>query len=215
VDRLPQTVRISEPQQPNGCAIVLTHGAGSNLDGPVLRAVAESFAAAGWLALRCNMAYRDERSKGPPFTANKARDRESQRAAVEHAPTLVKGDVYLGGHSYGGRQSSMLAAGNPGLVSGLLLLSYPLHPPAKPEQLRTAHFPDLRTPTLLVHGSRDPFGGMEELSAAIQAIPAPTALITAEGAGHDLTRIRSSLIPEVSNDHHARLIEGLRLWLQR
>ena len=194
---------------------MLTHGASSNLDAPVLRAVAESFAAAGWVALRCNMAYRDERAKGPPSPATQARDRASLLGAVEHARTLVAGDIYLGGHSYGGRQSSMLASESPGLVSGLLLFSYPLHPPGKPEQLRTAHFAGLQSPVLFVHGSRDPFGGTEELASAIQAIPAPAALITAEGAGHDLTRFRSVSIPEISNDHHARLLEGLRLWLQR
>ena len=76
----------------------------------------------------------------------------------------VSGRLFLGGHSYGGRQSSMLCAEEPDLVSGLLLLSYPLHPPRKPEQQRTQHLPDLRTPTLFVQGTRDPFGSIAELS---------------------------------------------------
>jgi predicted alpha/beta-hydrolase family hydrolase len=97
-----------------------------------------------------------------------------------------KRNIFLGGHSYGGRQSSMLCAEEPELVSGLLLLSYPLHPPRRPEQQRTQHLPDLHTPTLFVHGSRDPFGTTEELERALKMIPARTKLITIEGAGHDL-----------------------------
>jgi predicted alpha/beta-hydrolase family hydrolase len=98
--------------------------------------------------------------------------------------------IFLGGHSYGGRQSSMLCAElskeESDLVAGLLLLSYPLHPPRKPEQQRTQHLPDLRTPTLLVNGTRDPFGTIEELERAIKMIPAKTRLLPIEGGGHDL-----------------------------
>ncbi len=80
----------------------------------------------------------------------------------------------------------MLAAEEPDLASGLLLLSYPLHPPRKPEQKRDAHFPKLQTPALFVHGSRDPFGSPEEMERALKLIPARTELVIREGAGHDL-----------------------------
>jgi hypothetical protein len=80
----------------------------------------------------------------------------------------------------------MLCAAEPALASGLLLLSYPLHPPRKPEQLRIQHLPNLRTPSLLVHGTRDPFGSIEEMTKALQLIPAKTELMKVEGAGHDL-----------------------------
>ena len=93
---------------------------------------------------------------------------------------------YLGGHSYGGRQASMLCAEEPDLVAGLLLLSYPLHPPRKPEQQRTQHLPDLRTPSLFVHGTRDPFGTVAELEQALKMIPGKTKLLVVEGGGHDL-----------------------------
>ena len=71
-------------------------------------------------------------------------------------------------------------------MPALLLLSYPLHPPRKPEQQRTQHLPDLRTPTLFVHGTRDPFGSIAELEQALKMIPAKTKLLPIEGAGHDL-----------------------------
>jgi len=105
---------------------------------------------------------------------------------VEVLRSRMPGRIFLGGHSYGGRQGSMLAAEQPQLVAGLLLLSYPLHPPRKPAELRTAHFPQLKTPSLFVHGGRDPFGSHDEIKAALALIPAQTMLLEIEGAGHEL-----------------------------
>ena len=80
----------------------------------------------------------------------------------------------------------MLAAEEPGLVERLLLLSYPLHPPKRPAELRTKHLPDLRTPALFVHGTRDGFGSVAEMESALKLIPARTELLTIAGAGHEL-----------------------------
>lgn len=80
----------------------------------------------------------------------------------------------------------MLCAEEPGLAAGLLLLSYPLHPPRRPEQQRTQHLPDLHTPALFVQGTRDPFGSIEEIQQALKMIPARARLLPMEGAGHDL-----------------------------
>ena len=100
----------------------------------------------------------------------------------------------LGGHSYGGRQCSILAAENPTVADALLLLSYPLHPPRQPAKPRTEHFAALRTPALFVHGTRDPFGSIAELEGAMRLIPARTVLIPVEGAPHGLPlRIAASL----------------------
>ncbi len=82
----------------------------------------------------------------------------------------------------------MLAADDPALADALLLLSYPLHPPRRPKQLRTQHFPSLRTPTLFVHGTRDPFGSVAELNQARRSIAGRSALVSVEGGGHDLMR---------------------------
>jgi uncharacterized protein len=89
----------------------------------------------------------------------------------------------LGGRSYGGRMCSMaVAEGQP--AAGLVLLSYPLHPPGKPENLRTEHFPALRVPCLFVSGERDPFGSPAEFDEAVQAIPGPVTQVWLPG-GHD------------------------------
>ncbi len=94
----------------------------------------------------------------------------------------------------------MLAAEEPGLIEALLLMSYPLHPPGKPAQPRTAHFPALRTPALFVHGTKDPFGTIEEMRAALEMIPARTELITVDGAAHDLNRAKFALTDKVLAD---------------
>jgi len=179
---------IHRPNNPNGTGIVLTHGAGGNCRAPLLVAVADVLCASGMLVLRCDLAFRKSGRPGPPMPARAGEDRAGLKEAVQRVRALVPGPVYLGGHSYGGRQASMLAAEEFGVADGLLLLSYPLHPPEKPQQLRTAHFSSLRTPAVFVHGTKDPFGTIPELQAAIAAIPAPVQLIPINGAGHDLKK---------------------------
>jgi predicted alpha/beta-hydrolase family hydrolase len=82
----------------------------------------------------------------------------------------------------------MLAAEDRTVADGLLLLSYPLHPPGRPEQLRTAHFPKIESAAVFAHGSRDPFGSIEEMRRALALIPGPVELLEVEGAGHDLKK---------------------------
>jgi len=92
----------------------------------------------------------------------------------------------------------MLAASQPELITGLLLLSYPLHPPKAPTQLRTAHFPDLRTPALFAHGIRDGFGTIAEMTEALQLIPARTKLMPIDAAGHELLSKRNQdVLPRI------------------
>lgn len=176
-----------------GDGMVLTHGAGGNCEAPLLIAIADAFQSAGVTVLRCNLPFRQRRPAGPPRPSEAAADRAGLKSAVASLRTMVSGRIALAGVSYGGRQASMLAADEPEFVDALMLLSYPLHPPGKPAELRTAHFPDLRTRALFVQGSRDPFGSIPELEASLRAIPAPHALIVVEGAGHELKRGRFDL----------------------
>jgi predicted alpha/beta-hydrolase family hydrolase len=174
------------PANPSGDVLVLTHGAGANCNAPLLVALATAFCDAGLAVLRCDLPFRQARPHGPPQPGSAARDQQGLRAAVASLRQQASGRVFLGGHSYGGRQASMLAAAEPGLVDCLLLLSYPLHPPRRPAELRTAHFPRLQTPALFVHGVRDGFGSIDELSAALALIPARTELLPIPSAGHEL-----------------------------
>lgn len=179
--------------------LVLTHGAGGNCAAPLLVATADAFAAAGVMVLRCDLPFRQRRAAGPPGRGDADADRAGLRAACDALRVVAPGRLFLGGHSYGGRQASLLAADEPSLASALLLLSYPLHPPNKPDQLRTAHFPRLRTRAVFVHGTADPFATVAELEAAIALIPAPTRHLLVEGAGHDLRRGRLDLAAIVAS----------------
>jgi len=187
-DSLDPAVRggLHTPDTPNGNALILTHGAGSNCTSPLLAALSQAFTGHGYVVLRCDLPFRQERRTGPPFPGNAERDRAGLRNAVAAVRKNVAGRIFLGGHSYGGRQATMLCASEPDRVSGLLLLSYPLHPPRQPGQLRIQHLPDLRTPSLFVHGTRDPFGSIEEMTSALLLVPAKTEFMKVEGAGHDL-----------------------------
>jgi uncharacterized protein len=180
------------PDTPNGDALLLTHGAGGNCNMPLLVALGEVFAENGYFVLRIDLPFRQRRPYGPPGPGDAKRD----RAGLNNALTALRkassnmGRLFLGGQSYGGRQCSILCSeqeeklAEP--VSGLLLMSYPLHPPGKPEQLRTAHFSSLQTPTLFIEGTRDAFGSIEEIEGAIKQIPGKTKVVPVEGAGHDL-----------------------------
>jgi len=188
---------LHQPKTANGCGLVLTHGAGSNCQTELLRNLAETFTGAGFAVLRVNLPYRQLRPTGPPRPG----DAESNRQGLENAVAALKkisgGKIYVGGHSYGGRQFTMLCAAEPGLADGLLLLSYPLHPPRKSDQLRAQHFAELKTPALFVHGSRDGFGSLGEMEAALKLIPAKTKILPVQGAGHELSDKAGDLCEQV------------------
>jgi uncharacterized protein len=182
----------------SGGFLVLTHGAGGDCNAPLLIALAEKFAASETTVLRCDLPYRQRRPRGAPSPSDAKTDQAGLRRAVELMKRQFAGRAFLGGSSYGGRQASMLVAAEQALVEGLLLLSYPLHPPGRPAQLRTAHFPSLWTPALFVSGTKDTFGSIEELESAIKLIPARTKLVAVAGAPHGLSqKSNRDEVPEV------------------
>jgi predicted alpha/beta-hydrolase family hydrolase len=152
---------------------------------PLLIALAENLAAAGVTVLRCDLPFRQQRPSGPPRGSG-TEDQAGLKRALEIMKPRAQRRIFLGGQSYGGRQASMLLSEEPVVADGLLLLSYPLHPPGKPAQLRTKHLPGLRVPCLFVSGTKDPFGMPEEIAAALKLIPTQTSLLAIERAGHDL-----------------------------
>ncbi len=162
-------------------ALLLTPGAGADRTHHTLVAVED--AVAPLPVARVDFPYRKEGRKAP--------DRAPKAIAslVEDAGTFVAetgvepGGLVLGGRSYGGRMCSMaVAEGLP--AAGLVLLSYPLHPPGKPENLRTDHFSSLEVPCLFVSGEKDPFGSPAELDEAVTAIAGPVTQVWLAG-GHD------------------------------
>ena len=205
---------LHSPASAGGDCLVLTHGAGANCNAPLLVALAEAFCASGWTVLRCDLPFRQARPSGPPQRGGAERDQQGLRAAVaamrrQTSGSETWGRVFLGGHSYGGRQASMLAAGEPGVADGLLLLSYPLHPPQRPSELRTAHFSRMQTPAMFVHGVRDGFGSIEEMTAALAPIPARTGLLPIAAAGHELmTKRNRDELPKMVVEQFRRFVDG-------
>jgi len=186
---------LHRPSSPSEIAMALTHGAGSDSNSPLLIAVAEAFENYGLTVLRFDLPFRQEGRN--PFPAAQPRDREGIRRAVHELRAVAGGKVVLAGHSYGGRMSSIAAVETPEIADVLLLLSYPLHPPRKPAELRTAHFANLRTPVVFVHGSRDPFGSIDEIRRATASIPVETQLHEVERAGHNLPPSVARNLPDL------------------
>ncbi|KQR08457.1 alpha/beta family hydrolase [Cellulomonas sp. Leaf334] len=118
---------------------------------------------------------------GLPKTAGPAiAEVRAQAEAFASSLGVGTADLVLGGRSFGGRMCSMaVAQGLP--VAGLVLLSYPLHPPGRPETLRTAHLPEIHVPVLAVSGSTDPFGSPDELTHHLAAVPGPVTTVFLPG----------------------------------
>jgi predicted alpha/beta-hydrolase family hydrolase len=193
-----------EPEvEPRG-VVVLTHGAGGNRDAALLIRICDAWAARGWLAIRYNLPYRRRRPKGPPSGSAKA-DQEGIVEAIELARGLTDGPVIAGGHSYGGRMTSMVAAEGGGM-DVLTLFSYPVHPPGKPERARTEHLPNIGVPTVFTHGSSDPFGTIDEVTAAASLVGGPTEVVAISGARHDLAS-RTHDVPALAVDAALRLLD--------
>lgn len=194
--------------QPDGVAhgvVVLTHGAGGNRESELLQRICNEWARRGWLAVRYNLPYRRRRPKGPP-SGSAATDRAGIDEAIALCRTLADGPLIAGGHSYGGRQTSMVVAeADPPRVAVLTLFSYPVHPPGKPERLRTEHLPAIRVPTVFTHGTSDPFGTPTEVRDAAALIPATTEVVEIAGARHDL-RSKTLDVPALAVDAALRLL---------
>lgn len=174
-----------EPETEPAGTVVLTHGAGGNRDSPMLARICDEWARRGYLAVRYNLPYRRRRPKGPPSNSA-ASDQAGIAEAIAWARAQGHGPVIAGGHSYGGRMTSMVAAAHSAAPDVLTLFSYPLHPPGKPERARTEHLPAITVPTVFTHGTADPFGTIDEIRAAAALVSGPTQIVEVSGARHDL-----------------------------
>jgi len=181
-------------------AALLTPGAGAGRDQASLVALDAALTERDLVVERMDFPYRKAGGKSPdrpPVLL--AAVREGATNLASRAQTVPQG-VLLGGRSMGGRICSMAVADGLG-AAGLVLVSYPLHPPGKPEQLRTAHFGDIRVPCLFVSGTRDAFGRPDELVAATTTIPGDVTHVWVEGGDHGLR----------GKDHE--VVEAVCMWL--
>jgi predicted alpha/beta-hydrolase family hydrolase len=170
-----------DPPAEGGTYVVLGHGAGGNLHTPALTAYAGALAAAGVGAVRFNFPYAEAGRRVPD--RQPILERCYAAVAAHVRPQVSR--LYLGGRSMGGRIASHVVASG-AAAAGLVFLSYPLHPPGRPDRLRAAHLPKIGIPMLFLHGTRDAFADPTLLRRVLQGLPTAT-LHDIEGADHGLT----------------------------
>jgi predicted alpha/beta-hydrolase family hydrolase len=171
--------------------LLLTPGASATREQPALVALDEAVSALGVTVERMDFPYTQAGRRAPdrpPVLLDAVRAGAARLGVV---------DLYLGGRSMGGRICSMAVADGLG-ARGLVLVSYPLHPPGKPDKLRTEHFPRLEVPCLFVSGTKDTFGRPDELEAATAAIPGEVTHVWIEGGDHGLRRKDAAVVEAVT-----------------
>lgn len=165
--------------------MLLAPGAGASSDHPALLAVDRAATKAGVAVRRMDFPYRSAGRRAPDRAPVLVAAVLKEAASFAAETGLPPERIFIGGRSMGGRMCSMAVA--EGLVAaGLVLVSYPLHPPGKPEDLRTGHFGRLELPCLFVSGTRDAFASPAELEAALALIPGPVTLRYVERGDHGL-----------------------------
>ena len=192
--------------------ILLAHGAGAAMDAPAMSGAAAALAAEGLRVARFEFGYMAARRGGarrPPPRAETLMPEYRDAVAALAAP----GPLVIGGKSMGGRIASMIAdeLHAAGAVAGLICLGYPFHPPAKPAQTRTRHLERLATPTLIFQGTRDPFGGREEVAG--YALSPKVEVIWLEDGDHDL-KPRKRITGLTQADHLAAMASRVAAWVR-
>lgn len=170
------------PAEARGPAVLLTHGAGGDMEGRGLSA--GGLAGEGHLAVRFNLPHR-ESGRASPLPAERAA--ASYRAVFEEVRRRLapRRAWAAGGKSYGGRVAS-LAVAEGMQAAALIFYGYPLHPPGRPDRLRVDHWPSVRVPCLFLQGTRDPFCSLELLEAHLGALGGPATVHRVESGDHSL-----------------------------
>lgn len=196
------------------CTVLFAHGAGAPMDTASMNGIAQVLASAGIRVARFEFDYMAARrisaGRRPPPRAEKLMP-EYCRAIDELG---AQGPLVIGGKSMGGRVASMVADElfDAKRIAGLLCLGYPFHPTGKPQQLRTAHLGDLKTPTLIVQGTRDPFGTRDEVES--YDLARTIELLWLEDGDHDL-KPRKSVSGFSLADHMKVLAKEVAIWVDR
>lgn len=196
-----------------GVTLILGHGAGANQLSGFMRLFAAGLAERGLDVLTFNFLYMEQGRKIPDPAP---RLEACYRAVIEMALKQKKlngNRVVIGGKSMGGRIASQVAAANGENIDGLVFLGYPLHPPGRPEKLRSEHLPKIEAPMLFVQGARDPFGTKQEIAGIVKKLKISAELFAIDGGDHSLKVPKSAGVsqPDVYN----RAMDHIAEWLSR
>jgi predicted alpha/beta-hydrolase family hydrolase len=187
------------PRDRAGPILILAHGAGANQASSFMVRFATSLAARGIDTVTFNFVYTEQRRRVP--------DRNDKlehcyRAVIDAVRSGKLHDdagrrkLVIGGKSMGGRIASQVAAAGQEGIAGLVFLGYPLHPPGRPDKLRSKHLPNIRAPMLFVQGSRDAFGTPEELRAVFGELEVAADLYVVEDGDHSFKVPKRSAVPQ-------------------
>jgi predicted alpha/beta-hydrolase family hydrolase len=179
-----------------GITMLLAHGAGANQTSGFMVSFAEGLSARGIDTATFNFLYTEQGRRAPDRNDKLEACYRAAIAAVEKHKSLKSNPLFIGGKSLGGRIASQVAASGIDDLAGLVFLGYPLHPPGKPDRLRSEHLSLIRAPMLFVQGSRDPFGSPAELRPVIESLEAPAAIHAVEGGDHSFTVPKSSPVSQ-------------------
>jgi uncharacterized protein len=203
------TAALHRPGRRTGAPVLLTHGAGGDLDNAGLVALAEVLVGLGHPVLRCNLPYREAGRRGAPRAeSNVAHLRRILASATE--VTGLRGPWIGGGKSYGGRVASLLAAEDGhDAFAGLLFYGYPLHPPGKTDRLRVDHWPRIPVPCLFLQGTRDTFCEPGLLEQHVHKLPRRATVHLVEGGDHSL-KVTGAASPTGEPSSAVNTISSLR-----
>ena len=195
---------------------MLAHGAGANQTSAFMVEFAQALAARGFDTITFNFLY-SEAGKGPPDRNDRLEACYRAMIAAFHGGTITedaeRSRLVIGGKSMGGRIASQVVAATSDGVAGLVLLGYPLHPPGRPDKLRSKHLPKIAVPMLVVQGSRDTFGTPEELRPILKSLKAPAELYVVEGGDHSFKVPKRGAPPQAQV--HAAVLDEIQGWLGR
>jgi uncharacterized protein len=203
------------PRKRAGISLLLAHGAGGTQMSPFMVEFASGLAERGIDAVTFNFGYSEQRRKLPDRNDKLEACWRAMIAAARSGaivPELARSALAIGGKSMGGRIASQVAAVDPEGIAGLVLLGYPLHPPGRPDQLRTRHLPAISVPMLIVQGERDAFGTPHELRPVLRKLKAKSQLYVVEGGDHSFKVPKSAGIPQAQI--HTRVLGEIERWLR-
>ena len=194
-----------------GVTLILGHGAGANQTSGFMVAFANALAQRGLDIVTFNFLYSEHGRRIPDPNG---RLESCWRAVIEAARGRITSDdkLAVGGQSMGGRIASQVAAGGVGELAGLVFLGYPLHPPGRPDRLRSAHLRDVKAPMLFVQGSRDAFGTPAELKPIISQLEPAADLFVVEGGDHSFKVPRSAGVKQ--QDVYRAIQDRIEIWLR-
>ena len=186
-------IKIKGFEKDQNITLILAHGAGAPADSPFMEVLADALKNEGITTVRFEFPYMQKRR-----IDGKKRPPDRQPVLLEHFSRLVdeiRGEIaegarlLVGGKSMGGRMASILASQREG-IDGVVCFGFPFHPPGKPDKWRTGHFQELKSPTLILQGTRDPFGKPDEMVGHEETLER-IRLRWLEGGNHDFQPLKS------------------------